>query len=158
MTELAHDLTVRAHEAAAGPKRDLLEAALDAARASSSTRGPKLVHLAGALRDHGEHDEALATLDLVDAWFEDASIVRAAFTCAIAIHGDRAGLGDDGAIEIANVLCDEQRARAGVDLKFLNAEIRARKAWLDETGEEAALVALRRAQAELEALNSLSVV
>jgi hypothetical protein len=151
MTDLAHDLTVRAHETAR-TKRDLLTAALDAARAASATRGAKLVHLAGAMRDHERHDDALALLDLVDSWFEDPATIRAAFTCAIAVHGDRAENGEDGAVRIANVLCDEERERGHVDVKFLRAEIRARQAWLAEGGEEAAHVALRRAEAELASL------
>jgi hypothetical protein len=151
MTDLAHDLTVRAHEAAR-PKRDLLEAALDAARASSTTRGTKLVHLAGALRDHDRHDEALALLDLVHSNFDDPSIIRAVFTCAIAVHGDRAESGASGAVTIANALCDEQRRRGDIDVRFLRAEIRARQAWLDESGEEAAHVALQQAHNDLQIL------
>ena len=131
MTELGHDLAARAREAVA------------AAEAPSREQGWTLVHLAGALRDHARYDEALELLDLVASRCEDPDIVRAAFTCAVTIHMDRDATG------LANALCDEQRRRGAVDLRFLRAEIRARKAWLDETGEEAADAALRWAQMEV---------
>jgi hypothetical protein len=152
MTDLAHDLVVHAREVAGSGKRDLLGAALAAARAIPRERGLALVHLAGALRDYGRYDEALAFLDLVESRYEDREVIRAAFTCAIAIHGDL------GATALANTLCDEQRDRAAVDLRFLRAEIRARKAWLDATDEDVARSALHRAEAELERFVALSAV
>ena len=150
MTDLAQDLISVARQAGTPLKRDVLEAALDAARAPSRRRARALIHLAGALRDHTRYDEALAFLDLVDSGYDDEETIRAAFTCAIAIHGDR------GLTSLANMLCDEQRARGVVDLHFLRAETRARRAWLEETGEQAAHAALQRAEAELTLLDDSS--
>lgn len=144
MTDLIHDLNSRAHDAGAAPKRDILEAALEVSKAvDSQDRGWALVHLAAALRDHERYQEALAFLDLVDQQFSDPELMRAVFTCAIAVHGDR------NEIRVANSLCDQQRERMPADVHFLRAEIRARLAWLEETGEEAAATALHRAQTEL---------
>jgi hypothetical protein len=153
MTELARELTNQARLAAGAingngaVKRDVLAAALGAARAwRGSPRGWALVHLAGALRDHSEPRDALAFLDIADAESADPDVIRAAFTCAIAIHCD------EEAFELANTLCDEQRSRMPADERFLRAEIRARRCWLNETGEQAALEALERAESELQLL------
>ena len=95
-------------------------------------------------------DAALSILDLVAERFEDDEcIVRATFSCAVAIHGDR------GETELANVLCDEQRSRGPLDVKFLRAELRARQAWLDRTGGEAAYIAREVAESELSAFESV---
>ena len=104
------------------------------------------MHLAAALRDHDERSDALVFLDIADAQCADPEVIRAAFTCAIAIHCD------EEAFELANTLCDEQRRRMPADERFLRAEIRARKCLLDETGEQAVFEALGRAESELRLL------
>lgn len=151
MSSLVDDLNARLPEAGRAEKRDILASALDAARApEGSQRGWTLLHLAGAMRDHEDFDAALSILDLVAERFEDdEGIVRATFSCAVAIHGDR------GETELANVLCDEQRSRGPLDVKFLRAELRARQAWLDRTGEEAAYIAREVAESELSAFESV---
>jgi hypothetical protein len=151
MTDLAHDLTQQARVAAGAAngrvRREVLPAALDAARAwGGSQRGWALVRLAAALRDNEGYCEALAFLDLADEKCRDPHVTRAVFTCAIAIHCDQES------IEMANTLSDEQRLRMPGDEQFLRAEIRARTLWLEETGEQAALEALDRAKSELELL------
>jgi hypothetical protein len=144
MTDLIDDLNRRAREAGDPTARDVTESAIAAALADDRERAWGLLHLAGAFRDAGDHEQALEILDHVWLRFENANVRRASLTCAIATHMDR------GDTPTANALCDEQRVWGSIDVKFLRAELRARTAWLDETGEEVALIARDLAAAELE--------
>lgn len=87
---------------------DLLDLAIRAAgEADRTQRAWALVALAARLRRDGEHERALAILDLVVEMGPREDVRRAAFTCAIAVHTDRGDLVTAAKIAGANDDLDE---------------------------------------------------
>lgn len=73
---------------------DLIDALFERARSAAFAddahrRGWEAVRTAALLRQEGQHDRALDLLDDVVATFAYEDVVRAAYTCAVAVHCDR---------------------------------------------------------------------
>jgi hypothetical protein len=100
------------------------------------------------LRRSEYYDEALCVLDQIVERFASPDVVRAAFTCAVAVHCDR------GEPELAIVIGEEQRARTS-GCELLRALVRAYWDRWQQSGSDDDRAAWLRSVAELTSLETI---
>jgi hypothetical protein len=144
---LEHALHEKAREVAR-EQRSVRNAAIAAAlEADPKARAFRLVHLAGALRDDGDHSLALHVLDVLLEQQPPHEAELAAWSCAIAIHCD---LGDP----IKGYRLGERVRATGVDEHLLNALVRAYWDAFQKTGVPALREKWQRCSEDLEQLRA----